>query len=59
MTRKLRGTQLVTLIYLYIVTPCIVMVVVLLVVVVVVVLEVFAATLKMTSHLVLLDAIKA
>ena len=55
MTRKLRGTQLVTLIYLYIV-----MVVVLLVeVVVVVVLEVFAATLKMTSHLVLLDAIKA
>lgn len=51
MTRKLRGTQLVTLIYLYIV-----MVVVLLVVVV---LEVFAATLKMTSHLVLLDAIKA
>ena len=52
MTRKLRGTQLVTLIYLYIV-----MVVVLLVVVVV--LEVFAATLKMTSHLVLLDAIKA
>ena len=53
MTRKLRGTQLVTLIYLYIV-----MVVVLLVVVVVV-LEVFAATLKMTSHLVLLDAIKA
>ena len=50
MTRKLRGTQLVTLIYLYIV-----MVVVLLVVV----LEVFAATLKMTSHLVLLDAIKA
>ena len=54
MTRKLRGTQLVTLIYLYIV-----MVVVLLVVVVVVVLEVFAATFKMTSHLVLLDAIKA
>lgn len=52
MTRKLRGTQLVTLIYLYIV-----MVVVLLVVVVV--LEVFAATFKMTSHLVLLDAIKA
>ena len=51
MTRKLRGTQLVTLIYLYIV-----MVVVLLVVVV---LEVFAATFKMTSHLVLLDAIKA
>ena len=50
MTRKLRGTQLVTLIYLYIV-----MVVVLLVVV----LEVFAATFKMTSHLVLLDAIKA
>ena len=52
MTRKLRGTQLVTLIYLYIV-----MVVVLLLVVVV--LEVFAATFKMTSHLVLLDAIKA
>ena len=52
MTRKLRGTQLVTLIYLYIV-----IVVVLLVVVVV--LEVFAATFKMTSHLVLLDAIKA
>ena len=51
MTRKLRGTQLVTLIYLYIV-----MVVVLLVVVV---LEVFAATFKMTSHLVLVDAIKA
>ena len=44
-TRKLRGTQLVTLIYLYIVM--------------VVVLEVFAATFKMTSHLVLLDAIKA
>ena len=51
MTRKLRGTQLVTLIYLYIV-----MVVVLLLVVV---LEVFAATFKMTSQLVLLDAIKA